>query len=71
MIKITVNVTKDCEGVLTSFPRYAEVELFSEDYEETGEGVVVVNLHSEEAIDPIERALDTNDEVISYSTETI
>lgn len=73
MITITVQVTADCEGVITALPRYGEWELVDEEYNEDGTGVVVVNSHrwnfAAEVPYVVEQALDGHNGVISYAIE--
>lgn len=69
MSTLIVNVTAECEGLITSLPRGQEWELISEDYNEDGSGTVIIGFDGDELSATAEQALNTNSEVISYSVK--
>jgi zona occludens toxin (predicted ATPase) len=67
MITITVEITHDCESIITNMPRGYEYELIDEEYTEDG-GTVTITVHDVDDITSgMAQALDTHDGVISYT----
>ena len=73
MITLRIKVAPETEGVITALPRYGAWELVSEDYNEDGSGVVVVNGHAWDTPDEVpasvEQVLDTHPGVVEYEYE--
>ena len=68
MVKVIVEVTAECESLISSMPRGSEYEMAAEDYNEDGSGFVTFFVHGvDELPSGMEQALNANDEVISYS----
>jgi len=66
MITVTVQITDECEELLTNLPRYHEYEIT----EDNGDGSVEFIVHDlDEITSGISQALNVNDGVISYDVD--
>ena len=69
MIEVTVEVTAECEELLTRLPRGYEYELSDEDYRADGSGTVKFIVHNVDDTRAMELALDTHHGVIAYTVK--
>ena len=70
MITVTVEVTAECEELLTRLPRGYEYDLSDEDYREDGSGTVKFIVHDvDDMTRAMELALDTHPDVIAYTVQ--
>jgi hypothetical protein len=71
MLTLTVKVTPDCEGLITSLPRGYEYELGGEYYDKNG-GRVEILIHDQNLSDltsGMVQALNTHNGVVSYEVK--
>lgn len=69
MSTVTVKVTPNCESLISHLPRGYEWELISEDYDDEGNGEIVIAFEGDDLTSAAEQALNTHPDVISYSVE--
>ena len=69
MATLIVEVTPDCEGLISTLPRGMGWFIEDESYREDGSGTITISFDGDDTSAATEQALNSNLDVISYRVE--
>jgi len=69
MATLIVEVTPECEGLISTLPRGMGWSVEDESYREDGSGTITISFDGNDTSIATELALDSNPDVISYKVE--